>query len=164
MRVVVVLQTYPAVVEELDLVEEEDVITHTAMLEDAGDPENILNVFRLDADFAKNEEMYAEIRKSILGEDGGSGDEGEEGSEEEDLDAAGDPARQQVILDNTEGNMVAYRRLVYLTIQSSLNYEEAAHKLLKQEIKPELQVPTPTSLLPSSRLLRVALDRRSSAT
>ena len=39
-------------------------------------------------------------------------------------------------MDQTETNLIALRRTIYLTIQSSLDYEEAAHKLLKMELKP----------------------------
>ena len=35
--------------------------------------------------------------------------------------------------------MIAFRRTVYLTIQSSLDYQECAHKLLKMEIKPGME-------------------------
>ena len=38
------------------------------------------------------------------------------------------------ILDNTEAQLVAFRRLVYLTLQSSLDFQEAIHKILKLEI------------------------------
>ena len=41
----------------------------------------------------------------------------------------------QQIIDRTETNLVAFRRTVYLMIQSSLDFEECAHKLLKMEIK-----------------------------
>lgn len=41
-----------------------------------------------------------------------------------------------MIIDNTETNLVAFRKTIYLTIQSSLDFEECAHKLLKMEIKP----------------------------
>uniref|UniRef100_A0A183HPX8 MI domain-containing protein n=1 Tax=Onchocerca flexuosa TaxID=387005 RepID=A0A183HPX8_9BILA len=40
-----------------------------------------------------------------------------------------------VIIDNTEQNLVAFRRNIYLTIQSSLDFQEAAHKLLKIDLK-----------------------------
>lgn len=36
----------------------------------------------------------------------------------------------------TETNVVCLRRKIYLTIQSSLDFEECAHKLLKLELKP----------------------------
>lgn len=34
---------------------------------------------------------------------------------------------------------MAFRREIYLTIQSSLDYQEAAHKLLKLNVKPQLE-------------------------
>lgn len=40
------------------------------------------------------------------------------------------------IIDGTEQSLVAFRRNVYLTIQSSLDFQEAAHKLLKIDLKP----------------------------
>lgn len=45
-------------------------------------------------------------------------------------------AKKMTIVDNTETNLVALRKTIYLTIQSSLDFEECAHKLLKMEIKP----------------------------
>ena len=47
---------------------------------------------------------------------------------------------KQTIIDNTETNMVALRRTIYLTIQSSLDFEECAHKLMKMELKPGQEV------------------------
>lgn len=44
------------------------------------------------------------------------------------------------IIDNTEQNLVAFRREVYLTIQSSLDFQEAAHKLLKMRVPKEMEV------------------------
>lgn len=44
------------------------------------------------------------------------------------------------IIDNTETNMLALRRTIYLTIRSSLDYEETAHKLLKLQLKPGQEV------------------------
>lgn len=44
------------------------------------------------------------------------------------------------IIDLTGQDLVAFRRNVYLTIQSSLDYQEAAHKLLKNELKPGTEV------------------------
>ncbi|XP_023244346.1 pre-mRNA-splicing factor CWC22 homolog [Centruroides sculpturatus] len=42
----------------------------------------------------------------------------------------------QTIIDNTETNLVSLRRTIYLVIQSSLDFEECAHKLLKLELQP----------------------------
>ena len=44
------------------------------------------------------------------------------------------------IIDKTEKDMVEFRKRVYLTIQSSLSYEEAAHKLLKNELRRGMEV------------------------
>ena len=49
-------------------------------------------------------------------------------------------AEKQTIIDQTETNMVALRRTIYLTIQSSLDFEECAHKLMKMELKPGQEV------------------------
>lgn len=40
---IIFLKAFPAVISELDLVEEEDQITHTVTLDDAQDPENTLS-------------------------------------------------------------------------------------------------------------------------
>ena len=39
------------------------------------------------------------------------------------------------IQDKTETNLVNLRRVIYLTIMNSLNYEEAVHKLMKINIQ-----------------------------
>ncbi|VDM46559.1 unnamed protein product [Toxocara canis] len=131
-------QAFPAVVEELDLIDEDDQVTHTITLEDAVDPENELNVFKYDEDFEKNEAMYDEIRREIIGEPGESSDEDEdegESGDEEDAEGQKPEEAKVTIIDNTEQNLVAFRRNVYLTIQSSLDFQEAAHKLLKIDLK-----------------------------
>lgn len=46
---------------------------------------------------------------------------------------APEDAKTQEIEDLTETNLVALRRTIYLAIQSSLDFEECAHKLLKME-------------------------------
>ncbi|KJH47876.1 MIF4G domain protein [Dictyocaulus viviparus] len=89
-------KAYPAVIEELDLIDEEDQITHTISLEDAVNPEN-------------------------------------------ELSGIGTTSGTTEIIDNTEQNLVAFRREVYLTIQSSLDFQEAAHKLLKMKVSKELE-------------------------
>ena len=39
-------------------------------------------------------------------------------------------------MDATETNLISLRRTIYLTIQSSLDFEESVHKLNKLNIKP----------------------------
>ena len=57
-------------------------------------------------------------------DDEGSGSGSDEDGEKKDGEG-------QTILDQTETNMVAFRRLIYLTIQSSLDVDECAHKIMK---------------------------------
>ena len=72
----------PILPEGLDLVEEDEQITHTSMLEDELAVQEGLNVFKFDPNYLENEEKYKAIRAEILGEDS---DE-ESGSEESDSD------------------------------------------------------------------------------
>lgn len=44
------------------------------------------------------------------------------------------------IIDNTEKNLTALRRTIYLTINSSLDFEECAHKLMKMKFNPGEEV------------------------
>jgi pre-mRNA-splicing factor CWC22 len=84
-----------------------------------------------------NEEKYATLKKEILDDDDESGEEGDEEDEEEGEGGEGEKPVEgdDSILDKTETNLVALRRTIYLTIQSSLDFEECAHKLLKMNLK-----------------------------
>lgn len=44
------------------------------------------------------------------------------------------------IRDETETNLVNLRRTIYLTIMSSVDFEEAGHKLLKIKLEPGQEV------------------------
>ena len=66
----------PRIPEALDLVEEEDQITHQIGLDDELRLEEGTNVFKVDPDFVENEEKYRQIKAEILGE--GSDEEEEE--------------------------------------------------------------------------------------
>uniref|UniRef100_A0A8C0K0J9 Pre-mRNA-splicing factor CWC22 homolog n=1 Tax=Canis lupus dingo TaxID=286419 RepID=A0A8C0K0J9_CANLU len=101
---------HPVILEGLDLVEEDDQFTHMLPLEDDYNPEDVLNVFKMDPNFMENEEKYKAIKKG----------------------------QKVTIHDKTEINLVSFRRTIYLAIQSSLDFEECAHKLLKMEF-PESQ-------------------------
>ncbi|GFN87820.1 pre-mRNA-splicing factor cwc22-like protein [Plakobranchus ocellatus] len=136
---------HPAVLPDLDLVEEEEQFTHLLQVEDAIIGEEMLNVFKEDKSFLESEEKYKELKKEIL-EEGSSDEESEEGSSgsessESDEEAEErENAEKQKILDQTETNLVALRRTIYLTIQSSLDHNECAHKMLKMELKPGQEV------------------------
>ncbi|OQV17807.1 Pre-mRNA-splicing factor CWC22-like protein [Hypsibius exemplaris] len=133
---------YPSVMKELDLVEEGDQFTHPLSLTDEYNPEDKLDVFQFEADFEANEDKYRTIRRDILDEeaDGSDGEGGESGSDEDDEDddtpVETVPTGDVTIVDQTETNLVTLRKNIYLTIQSSLDYEECCHKLMKLNIKP----------------------------
>lgn len=165
---------HTAVMESLELVEEDDQFTHLIMLDEATDAQDVLSkcsnlhdqktrlsqrqngkisnfvffplldVFKFDNEYEVNENKYKGLSKELLGSDAsgsddGSGDDdsGDEssGSDDEDADGA-EQEKKDVIIDQTETNLVALRRTIYLTIHSSLDYEECAHKLMKMELKP----------------------------
>ena len=104
------------------------------------------DVFRLDDDYEATEEKYGELKRYILDEgssddDDASGDgSSDDSSDDDDAEKAAEGSGNQQILDMTETNLVAFRRTVYLTIQSSLDFEECAHKLLRMNIKPGWEV------------------------
>ncbi|KAL2611804.1 hypothetical protein R1flu_023496 [Riccia fluitans] len=136
-------QGYAAVLPELDLVEQEDQITHELSLEEELDDESYLDVFKPDPDFVESEKKYEAIKKDILGddsdEDGGEGgdkDEEEEDDDEEDEEGEDELEQRMQIQDETETNLVNLRRTIYLTIMSSVDFEEAGHKLLKIKLEP----------------------------
>lgn len=132
----------PIIPEGLDLVEEEDIITHRISLDDELTVQDGLNVFKLDPEFTQSEAKYKEIKHEILGdssddEGSGSGGSDEDDEDEEDEVDTGINADGTVeIHDKTETNLVNLRRTIYLTIMSALDFEEAVHKLLKMQIAP----------------------------
>ncbi|KAF4984458.1 hypothetical protein FZEAL_359 [Fusarium zealandicum] len=121
----------PAVKEELDLVEEEDQITHRVELEGEIDVQDGLNIFKFDAEWEDHEEAYKKLKAEILGEgsDDEDGDEDEyESSSEEEED---EKTKAMEIKDQSNADLVNLRRTIYLTIMSSADPEEAVHKLMK---------------------------------
>ncbi|EJD53001.1 MIF4G-domain-containing protein [Auricularia subglabra TFB-10046 SS5] len=122
----------PIIPEGLDLVPEEDQITHRISLDDELQVQEGLNIFKFDANYLDNEEKYKEIKAEILGE--GSSDE-ESGSEEEESDEEAPVADKEGIEDRTETNLINLRRVIYLTIMNALSFEEAVHKLMKVNIQ-----------------------------
>ncbi|EPY53962.1 splicing factor Cwf22 [Schizosaccharomyces cryophilus OY26] len=132
----------PTIPSELDLVEEEDQITHFISLDDELDVQESLGIFHFDPDYEENESRYGFIKREILGEDEES--EEEVGSDEESADEVGsdeesedeEPAGQvqPKIVDQTNTNIVNLRKSIYLTIMSSVDFEECCHKLLKVQL------------------------------
>lgn len=70
----------------------------------------------------------------------GSGSDDSDGSDDEGEGTDAAAKKEGMIIDNTETNLVALRRTIYLTIHSSLDYEECAHKLMKMELKPGQEI------------------------
>ena len=127
----------------LDVVEEADQVIHELGLDDDMSADAHLDVFTADPEYAVNEARYGALRREILGEgssesDSGTTEEDEEADEVSDEDAPrGEAAASaQVIQDASEANLVNLRRTIYLTIMSSLDFEEAGHKLLKINLAP----------------------------
>ncbi|GFS29686.1 MIF4G domain-containing protein [Actinidia rufa] len=138
-------QGYPAVRPELDLVEQEDQLTHEISLqEEEIDSEITLDIFKPDPQFSENEKRYEELKKTILGDDSGneadsdagSGDDDDDDDNDEEEESDEEDEEQMKIKDETETNLVNLRRTIYLTIMSSVDFEEAGHKLLKIKLEP----------------------------
>ncbi|KAG5566247.1 hypothetical protein RHGRI_002002 [Rhododendron griersonianum] len=101
-------QGYPVVRKELDLVEQDDQLTHEISLqEEELDSENALDVFKPDAEAVENEERYEQLKKTFLGDKSedvadsvaGSGDEDDEESDIE------EDEEQMKIKDETVTNL-----------------------------------------------------------
>uniref|UniRef100_A0A4W5M1R1 Pre-mRNA-splicing factor CWC22 homolog n=1 Tax=Hucho hucho TaxID=62062 RepID=A0A4W5M1R1_9TELE len=123
---------HPIVPEGLDLVEEEDQFTHMLPLEDDYNQEDILSKMLQIIMFIRYTHLVPEILdegSSDSGEDADGSDDDEDNDEEKE----GEEAEKVTIFDQTEVNLVAFRRTIYLAIQSSLDFEECAHKLIKMD-------------------------------
>ena len=126
----------PAIKDELDLVEEEDQITHSVKLDDPNiDVQDGLNVFKYDPDWEEHEAEYRKLKAEILGEESDDDDEDADSDESSD-DEEAEKERQIEIKDQTNTDLVNLRRTIYLTIMSSLDFESAVHSLMKVQLPP----------------------------
>jgi pre-mRNA-splicing factor CWC22 len=121
----------PAIKEELDLVEEEDQITHRTGLDDDIDVQDGLNIFKFDPEWEEHEEAYRRLKAEILGEGSDDDDEEDEDSEDSEDDAEKQEEKALEIKDQSNTDLVNLRRTIYLTIMSSIDPEECCHKLMK---------------------------------
>lgn len=124
---------YPAIREELDLVEEDDQVMHKVELDGDIDVEDGLNVFKFDPEYEEHEEAYKKLKAEILGEADDSDEDmdGDDASDESEEDEEAQKERALEIKDETNTQLVNLRRSIYLTIKSSGGFEEAVHKLMK---------------------------------
>lgn len=122
----------PSIKEELDLVEEEDQITHHVELQGEIDGQDGLNIFKYDPEYEEHEEAYKKLKAEILGE----GSDYEDDSEGEDEASESEDEEQKAveIKDQSNADLVNLRRTIYLTLMSSADYEESVHKLLRIQI------------------------------
>ncbi|KAJ4268700.1 pre-mRNA-splicing factor cwc22 [Fusarium torreyae] len=121
----------PAVKEELDLVEEEDQITHRVELEGEIDVQDGLNIFKFDSEWEEHEEAYKKLKAEILGESSDDEDDDEDEYESSSEDEEDEKTKAMEIKDQSNADLVNLRRTIYLTIMSSADPEEAVHKLMK---------------------------------
>ena len=136
----------PAIKVELDLVEEEDQITHQTVLDDEIDVQDGLNVFKVDPQWEETEEAYKQLKAEILGEAEGSGDEDYETDESSENEEAKEE-RNLEIKDQTNADLVNLRRTIYLTIMSSIDFEECCHKLMKITLPPGQEPELPSMVV-----------------
>uniref|UniRef100_A0A8D3BRE4 Pre-mRNA-splicing factor CWC22 homolog n=1 Tax=Scophthalmus maximus TaxID=52904 RepID=A0A8D3BRE4_SCOMX len=97
---------HPMIPDGLDQVDEDDQFTHVMALDDEYTTEDILSktwAGRWGWVPLGSTTLFAEINEKVT------------------------------IYDQTEVNLVAFRRTIYLAIQSSLDFEECAHKLIKMD-------------------------------
>ena len=128
---------HQGVIAELDLVPDEEKITHEVSLDDKLEAHDTLDIFNFEENYEKNEEEWLEIKAEILGENKGPAanevinaeEEAEAEEEKEDMN------NNNKILDFTETDLINLRRTIYLTIISSIDYQECAHKLLKLNMR-----------------------------
>ena len=135
----------PAIKEELDLVEEESQITHQVGLDDEIEVQDSLNVFKFDPEWEEHEEAYKKLKAEILGE--GSDDEAEDDSEGSSDDEEAEQERQMEIKDQSNTDLVNLRRTIYLTIMSSIDFEECCHKLMKVSLPPGQEPELPSMIV-----------------
>ncbi|EPS28094.1 hypothetical protein PDE_03040 [Penicillium oxalicum 114-2] len=136
----------PAIKEELDLVEEEDQITHQIGLDDEVQTLDTLNIFKFDAEWEQNEEKYKKLKGEILGED--SDDDEDDDDEDDSGDDESDAEEQKMdIKDQTNTDLVNLRRTIYLTIMSSIDFEECCHKLMKINLPAGMEPELPSMII-----------------
>ncbi|KAG9456510.1 hypothetical protein H6P81_001018 [Aristolochia fimbriata] len=121
---------YPAVRPEMDLAEQEDQFIHEISFQDEIDAETHLDFFKPDPRYLESEKAYEKLKRDILGDQESFEDDDEDDGESEDRDN-----QMKIIKDETETNLVNLRRTIYLTIMSSVDFEEAGHNLLKIKLE-----------------------------
>lgn len=103
-------------------------------------------MFKANPNYVEDEKAYENLKRSILGDESsedeaGSDEDGDEDDDDdEETDEDDEEEERMKIKDETETNLVNLRRTIYLTIMSSVDFEEAGHKLLKIKLEPGQEV------------------------
>ncbi|CAO2596912.1 Pre-mRNA-splicing factor CWC22 homolog [Lemmus lemmus] len=125
---------HPVILDGLDLVEEDDQFTHMLPLEDDYNPEDVLNVFKMDPNFMENEEILDEgDSDSNTDQEAGSSEDEEEEEEEEEGEEDEEGKTSNRGIPNTDENLFFVLTYVFIFQMKNLDFEECAHKLLKME-------------------------------
>ena len=138
---------HESVKEELDLVEDKDIITHRIFLDDEIKTEEELNEFHYDDKYEENEKIWKQFRECILGPEDENDEEEEKMSshiENTEKSISEFPEVKQIkgkdiIFDLSEQDLVKYRKMIYMIVVSSIDFEECCHKLLKQNVREGLE-------------------------
>jgi len=127
---------YPSRLPDLDILDEESNITHKISLNDEIEPETGLDIFKFDIKFIENERMYEKSKNEMLGTEC-----------EIPQKKSGDEDKLNQVHDKSSNDILNLRRAIYLTIVSSLDFEEAGHKLLKLSIAPDKETELVTMVM-----------------
>ena len=131
-------QEYPATPVELDLIEDDDFITHSIELDAELETELGLNFFQPSERYFKESEEWEEIQREILGE---ASEESHEEEEHSEPNASILPEQNAIqVQDQTASNLTKLRKSVYLTIMASVDFEETVHRILKLAILQGLHI------------------------
>ena len=138
---------HESVKEELDLVEDKDIITHRIFLDDEIKTEEELNEFHYDDKYDENEKIWKQFRECILGPEEDNDEEEEkmsshiEGTEKSisEFPEVKQIKGKDIIYDLSEQDLVKYRKMIYMIVVSSIDFEECCHKLLKQNVREGLE-------------------------
>ena len=139
---------HEGVKEELDLVEDKDIITHRIFLDEEDiKTEEELNEFHYDDKYDENEKIWKQFKECILGPEDENEDEEEKISthiENTEKSISEFPEVKQLkgkdlVFDLSEQDLVRYRKMIYMIVVSSIDFEECCHKLLKQNVKEGLE-------------------------
>jgi pre-mRNA-splicing factor CWC22 len=125
---------HPTILPELDLVNDEDKNIHQIGLDDELYGEEAIDLFKYDPNYDENENLWLEMKSEILGDQPGA----QEGEVREDAQEQLEELQvdeNEGIKDLNEVDLQKLRRTIYLTIISSIDFQECCHKLLKLNMR-----------------------------